>query len=82
MTVSEMLEAMQENDLFDKFSEFPYVVHIHAVFCRTIIQCVERRYFERKCSHFELQWLALGLWRKLTLETSRVERSRDSSTSC
>ncbi len=38
---------MQENDLFDKFSEFPYVVYIQAVipdtyivFCRTIIQCV------------------------------------------
>ncbi len=36
MTVSEMLERMQENDLFDKFSEFPYVVHIHAVIPATL----------------------------------------------
>ena len=31
MTVSEMLETMHENDLFDMFSEFSYVVHIPAV---------------------------------------------------
>ncbi len=31
MAVSEMLEKMQENNLFGKFSEFPYVVHILAV---------------------------------------------------
>ena len=31
MTVSEMLETMHENDLFDIFSEFAEVVHILAV---------------------------------------------------
>ena len=31
MTVSEMLETMHENDLFDMFSEFSYLVHIPAV---------------------------------------------------
>ena len=46
MTVSEMLETVHENDLFDMFPEFSNVVHILAVipadivFCRTIIQCV------------------------------------------
>ena len=31
MTVSEMLEKMYENDLFDMFPEFSNVVHILAV---------------------------------------------------
>ena len=31
MTVSEMLETMRKNDLFDMFSEFSYLVHIPAV---------------------------------------------------
>ena len=31
MTVSEMLETMHENDLFDMFPEFSNVVHILAV---------------------------------------------------
>ena len=31
MTVSEMLQTMHENDLFDMFPEFSSVVHIHAV---------------------------------------------------
>ena len=44
MTVSEMLQKMHENDLFDMSPEFSSVVHILAVipatFCRTIIQWV------------------------------------------
>ncbi len=32
-----MLETMQENGLFDWFSEFPYVVHIHAVIAATSV---------------------------------------------
>ena len=40
MTVSEMVEAMQENDLFDIFPEFSKVVHYITVFSRAIIQCV------------------------------------------
>ena len=31
MTFSEMLETMNENNLYDKFSEFSYLVHIPAV---------------------------------------------------
>ena len=31
MTFSEMLETMHENNLFDMFSEFSYLVHIPAV---------------------------------------------------
>ena len=31
MTVSEMLETMHENDLFDMFSEISYLVHLPAV---------------------------------------------------
>ena len=38
MTVSEMLETMHENDLFNIFPEFSKVVHILAI--RAIIQCV------------------------------------------
>ena len=47
MTVSEMLETMHENDLFDIFPQFSEVVYILAVipatscmFSRAIIQCV------------------------------------------
>ena len=35
MTVSEMLETMQENDLFDMFPVFSTVVHILAVISAT-----------------------------------------------
>ena len=31
MTVSKMLETMHENDLFERFSEFSYLVHIPTV---------------------------------------------------
>ena len=48
MIVSEMLETVRENDLFDMFPEFSNVVHILAVIpatscsalMRTIVQCV------------------------------------------
>ena len=46
MTVSEMLQAIHDNDLFDMFLEFPicdtypYSKTCYIVFCRTIIQCV------------------------------------------
>ena len=38
-TLSEMLETMQENDLFNIFPEFSKVVHI-LIFLRAIIQCI------------------------------------------
>ena len=42
MTVSEMLGAMQENDLFDVFPEFSKVVHILAVIPATSRCSAER----------------------------------------
>ena len=43
MTVSEMLETMHENDLFDAFPEFSEVVHILAVIPAT--SCSAERSF-------------------------------------
>ena len=43
VTVSEMLETMHENDLFDIFSEFSKVVHILAVIPAT--SCSAKRSF-------------------------------------
>ena len=43
MTVSEMVETMQENDLFDIFPEFAKVVHILAVIPAT--SCSAERSF-------------------------------------
>ena len=43
MTVSEMLETMHENDLFDMFPEFSNVVHIHSVIPAT--SCSAERSF-------------------------------------
>ena len=43
MTVSEMLETMHENDLFDIFPEFSKVVHIRAVIPATF--CSAERSF-------------------------------------
>ena len=43
MTVSEMLQTMHENDLFDMFPEFSSVVHIHAVIPATSC-CAERSF--------------------------------------
>ena len=43
MTVSEMLETMHKNDLFDKFPEFSKVVHILAVIPAT--SCSTERSF-------------------------------------
>jgi len=43
MTVSEMLEKMYENDLFDMFPEFSNVVHILAVIPAT--SCSAERSF-------------------------------------
>ena len=44
MTVSEMLETMQENDLFDIFPEFSKVVHILAVIPATSRCSAERSF--------------------------------------
>ena len=43
MTVSEMLETVHENDLFDMFSEFSNVVHIIALIPAT--SCSAERSF-------------------------------------
>ena len=43
MTVSEMLETMQKNDLFDIFPEFTKVVHVLAVIPAT--SCSAERSF-------------------------------------
>ena len=44
MTVSEMVETMQENDLFDIFPEFSKVVHIIAAISVTSRRSAERSF--------------------------------------
>ena len=56
MTVSEMLGAMQENDLFDIFPEFSKVVHILAVIPATSRCSAERSFSALRSSTSEVSW--------------------------
>ena len=56
MTVSEMLGAMQENDLFDIFPEFSKVVHILAVIPATSRCSAERSFSALRSSTSAAPW--------------------------
>ena len=48
MTVSEMLETVYENDLFDMFPEFSNVAHILAV--HDLLHCVLQNDHSERCA--------------------------------